>query len=89
MDDAPEISKMLTLSTGHLTEEACNTYLATVISYPKSEYGWFIYVNTADELEDPPLSLLDCIGFAEEHGCDWIMFDCDGPIMEGLTTYEW
>lgn len=83
-----EIHKILTLSTGHLTEKACNDYLNDVIAYPKAEHGWFLYVPDTD-LEDAPASLRDCMDFAEKQGCAWLMFDCDGPTVEELLYYEW
>lgn len=84
-----EIAKMLVLSTGHLTEDACNRYLDDVDAYRKGEYGWFVYAPGFQHFDDVPLSLLDCLGYAQDLGCDWIMFDCDGPSVDGLTYYEW
>lgn len=83
-----EISKMLTLSTGHLTEQAID-YLASLNApvYRKDGYGYFVYVHW--DFDDPALSLLDSLDFAEEQGCDWVMFDSDGPQVDGLTYYEW
>ncbi len=89
-----EISKMLTLSTGHLTEEVCNVYLADTaegFAYPKGEWGCFVYTATDDDGLPSlrPRSLDECLAFAKSVDCDWVMFDCDGPIIPELTCYEW
>lgn len=59
-----EITRMLTLSTAHVTEEVCNalhhasrphhsrgTTNIPFVVYEKSEYGYFIYI-TKDIMED-------------------------------------
>lgn len=89
MTETSEICKMLVISTGHLCEHACNTYLENEdnLAYPKGEWGYFLYVY--NEFEELPDSLADCLGYAKDKGCAWIMFEVDGPIMDGLTFYEW
>lgn len=83
-----ERPKMLTISTGHLTDDTCNEFLGNYEhAYDKGEFGCFVYVDT--EARGLPASLEDCLGFAEEQGCAWVVFDCDGPILPELTFYEW
>lgn len=86
-----EIAKMLVLSTGHLTEDACNRYLPDNEAhnpwYQKGEYGWFVYVT--EDAGSHPRCFEDCLNFARFREADWIMFDCDGPFEAGLTRYEW
>lgn len=86
-----EINQMLVLSTAHLTEHACNVYLSDERAgvYAKGEYGWFVYAPSLLDEDEIPMSLLDCIEFATAKGIDFIMFDCDGPNVSGLDTYDW
>lgn len=60
--------------------------------YAKEGYGYFFFVD-ADSLEDyeetMPEDLYACCCYAKEHGCEWLCLDEDGPLMEGLKTYEW
>lgn len=94
-----EITKMLTLSTAHITEDTANKLdrdpndnnLGLCV-YPKSDYGWFIYVNVISYKTSNhglPEDLYNCLIFAHELGCDILCFDCDGPIEPFLPTYEW
>lgn len=96
-----EITKMLVLSTGHLTG-ATASYLDSVLEldedFPvtlcaKGEVGWF--VNVPSEIESVsghhqmPRDLLGVIRFAREQGCDWIMFDRDVTSLDNLPSYSW
>lgn len=87
-----ETATMLVLSTAHLRQSTCETWLREECScaHEKQGVGWFVYV-----CEDPaqggaaPNELLAIFEFAREHGCLWIMFDCDGPQQDGLVVYDW
>ena len=87
----PEIHKMLTLSTGHITKETSNLLdideMETVV-YRKDEYGWFV---TCWDLDDDTLpdDLRACAEYAEKNECDWLCLDCDGPVVDGLPVYHW
>lgn len=100
--NAPEISKMLTLSTAHICldtwdilESEGNNRFKTRFSdlsvYPKSDYGCFIYISGLDDaLEiDFPADLLDVVKFAIDHGCNMLCLDGDGPTVPELKTYKW
>lgn len=88
-----EISHMLVLSTGHLTAYACSDFLTNNIGpwSEKHQDGWFVSVQALNNDTDCdfPLSLEGCLEFAIDQGCDWVMFDRDGPKTEELTYYEW
>ena len=88
-----EISKMLTVSTAHITQETSelldNDKLSIVV-YPKSEYGWFILVCDWDEYENElPKDLKKFLMLAEDQGCNWLCLDCDGEVLGFLDVYEW
>lgn len=91
-----EISKMLTISTAHITMETArelniesNTNNMQLSVYKKSDYGWFIYVNDDLDNRTIPDDLLKCLEFAKDLGCEWLCLDCDGEVLEYLYTYEW
>lgn len=86
-----EITSMITLSTGHLTEEACNHWLPNACPwavFEKGDWGYFMYV-TDDNMDDTtPQCVVDAITFARGAFAQWIMFDSDGPLEEGLPSYD-
>lgn len=88
-----ETETLLVLSTGHLTESCCNRFLSDHDGpwHEKADYGWFVHVEATHrwDLELIPMSLLDCIDFAADNNCEWIMFDRDGPQEDQLTYYDW
>lgn len=59
------------------------------------EEGWLFYVpkmaenGEPDDPEGTPDDLARVFMFAREHGCDWVMLDCDGPQVELLPHHEW
>jgi len=98
----PEIAKMLTLSTGHVTEETCNCWIPEqnfdpprVVAFQKGEYGWFIYVGGKERDEEDrqdeeiPDDLKTVMSFARKHRCTWLCLDRDGGDEVDLPTYEW
>lgn len=100
-----EITQMITISTAHIAEKTAGElygithrhpgYLPEVVKFPtvyeKFPYGYFFYLSEdIDDLKDEmPPDLWACCEFATEHGCNWLCIDADGPVMEGLKTYEW
>lgn len=65
---------------------------ATLIVDPISDYGWRICVTEAVDnfaaKVTPNDSLLILLRFAEAHHCDWLAIDRDGPVIDGLQTFE-
>lgn len=87
-----EIAKMLVLSTAHLTEDTCNRYLPDHLhAYAKADYGFFLNVPTERPDFDAgyPADLVHVLAFAAGAGCDWVMFDQDGPDIAALPVYDW
>lgn len=97
----PEIDKMLSLSTAHITK-ATGDWLdeqskltanneMELITYPKGEYGWFIplYKEMFEEQKIIPESLLLILGYAWGTGCQWIMFDNEIEEIDDLPKYVW
>ena len=92
---ADEIARMMVLSTGHLTERTRNTWIKEECPwacFEKGEYGWFMYVCDdmgICEAPDVPIELRSALHVARLRGCEWIMFDRDGPEIEDLPYYDW
>lgn len=91
---AAEVLTMLVLSTAHLRESTCCTWMRNhcTAAHEKPGVGWFVYVcdnPSHDTAEYVPNELLLCLEFARERGHEWIMFDCDGPLQDGLVVYDW
>lgn len=97
--DKLEITKMLTLSTGHIDIDSAD-YLDSkdnsLVVYNKGhkgeEYGWFICICTStieEDLEDVPEPLENVIRFAISLDCAWLCLDRDGDFISYLPTYEW
>ena len=94
-----EISKMITMSTGHISEETSkilrdinNTLPISV--YDKTGFGWFIYLpidKTEDAriLKELPKDLAMIFMFARHHMFDVICLDCDGNDIDELPIYDW
>lgn len=95
MSQLLEIHNLLTLSTGHLEQR---WFLRDLPGASMTRYGMLLWVP--DDIDE---SLLGCPAgapdhdptivavrrFAREHGCDWILFDADGPMVQGLQFWNW
>lgn len=92
-----EITKMLTISTEHITPETAeklnkepDANNMSLCVYEKAEFGWFIHIpEDMDDCEQVPDDLRRCIEFADEQGCEWLCIDCDGETVDELPLHEW
>lgn len=101
MTDHPNVRRFLDLSTAHLTPSTRDALDALPVpSYAHPEgYGHFVYMPDIDGDHDPisewdealaaELSdLIAVIKLARKLGCNYILFDCDGPECDELPTYD-
>lgn len=101
--EKPEITKMLTISTGHVTEETMEALsLESMVNkfglpvYCKTtgdngeNYGVFIYL-LPDHIDwnKIPGDLAPVMMFAIENNCGVLCLDRDGKELENFPTYEW
>lgn len=86
-----EIRKSLVLSTAHLTPEIAAALDAGTFSVQISwEYGWEAYAGEDITDDDLDVSCINAaFALAREHGCTWVVYDCDGPIVDALPIYSW
>ena len=86
-----EISKMLTISTVHISKETAALLNENNLSIPvfnKGEHGWFVWVE--DNNEVIPEDLSKAIDLAQNMDCEWLCLDTDGEILDHcLAVYEW
>lgn len=90
---AHAISKMLVVSTAHLTQETADQLSAEslpVASYP-NEYGGFVYVPTDPIDREAGLTedIAAVFKLARALHCEWVKLDRDAPELDGLKIYEW
>ena len=92
-----EISKMLTVSTSHISKETAGLLTeicdyskeSELIIYPKrfkeDYYGWFIFVSEElvidDMYKNTPKDLMRCLLLALKMECDWLCLDRDGEVL--------
>ena len=95
-----DIAKLITISSRHIEENVSyildaepNTNKMGLSVYPKSDYGWFIYIpehlSDKENRHNIPKSLSDCIDFTIANKCEWLCIDCDGPEYDDLPKYNW
>ena len=68
-------------------------YIPSFVVFKKDVFGYFIYLGAlygdVDEYDPLPGDLRDIFKLAVKNNCLWLCLDCDGPIVDGLTIYEW
>jgi hypothetical protein len=95
-----EVTKMLTLSTAHITEQTARALdnepdsdKLNLCVYPKSEFGWYIAItDNIDEIindKGMPEDLADAIRLTKDLDCKTLCFDCDCEPLSYLKTYSW
>ena len=84
------IEKMLVVSTAHLSGPY-EIELSDHLKYCLEGYsdGWLVYCAISPEsglLNEGAEAILE---MARNKGCVWVKFDPDGPVAEGIKTYDW
>ena len=96
-----EIAKVLVVSTGHVSKDEAELWnddqgVGDDGQWSRGwarDWGWMLYLgmekDTEDEFAGVSEGLRGVIETARLADCIWIMFDCDGPTIEGIPTYDW
>lgn len=90
------IRKFLDLSTAHLspaTMKMLNGLLSHQLPFAGgvTTHGWFAYAHDENcgEGEDRiPDEMYACMEHARRLGCDYLLFDCDSEVIEGLPVFD-
>jgi hypothetical protein len=97
----PEISKILTLSTSHISEDTSDNFTYSPNDMPafydKAEFGWFISVpekpfGAGGGTQDPPTcpkELVALLAYARALDCQWLCLDRDGDINPLFEVFDW
>lgn len=94
----PEVHQFIVISTSHLSEATANRLDNTPASIwpwhggPFSYYGWFVYAhkeNLGSDDDAIPDDLFAAMTWARNQGFEYLLFDRDADIVEGLATYDW
>ena len=54
-----------------------------------STYGWWMWAENEDGFDELPTCIQDCMRFARDKGCRWVLFDADVAPVEDLKVYDW
>lgn len=99
----PEVRKMLTITTAHVSLEATG-WLAIegmkaakgdphdppVIHMASTMHGWIFYCHGEDDkFTGLPADVTAIMKKARSLGCDYVMLDGDAETIEGLPVYDW
>ena len=56
--------------------------------------GWLFWVPQDEVIfeaafAEAPKDLRDVLMYIRNSGCEWCLFDCDGPLCDALYQYDW
>jgi hypothetical protein len=85
--DAP-VRHVLDCSTGHLSEATrgwlADSHAAGAVSgLLEGPHGWLVPI-IVDALDAAPRDLVEVLRHARVCGCDYVLFDSDGPAIDAL-----
>lgn len=82
--------QLVALSLSHLTPDTRQKLQQdnlSVNAYP-TDFGGFIYVGTPPYRMPTEDDLISLFKVAADAGIDWLKFDSESPIIEGLALFE-
>jgi hypothetical protein len=86
------------ISTGHVREATARRLDATPFrQWPclggrYGEYGWLVYAhdeNSGMGADAIPEVLFAVMSWSQKQGCDHVLFDRDGNIVDELPHFDW
>ena len=88
------IERLAVISTGHVSKATAAVLDAGGEELPMScyrlEYGWLVPAGPSAEAKpDVPSDLWAVMQLAKRSDCAWILFHCDGPMIDDLESFEW
>jgi hypothetical protein len=99
-EEAPPINvrRYLDVSTANLTQAECEGMEQSELILTRSfEYGAWVYVGSSKPGQGQDIeairgdfpNLAAVMDVARKFECTWILFDCDGPEIDGLPVFDW
>lgn len=94
----PDVRTFVVVSTAHLTETTARSLDSTPASAwpcaggPYGEYGWFVYAHDENCGAGPvpiPDDLFGVMTWGRKQGFHYILFDCDGDVVDDLPSHDW
>lgn len=69
-------------------------WVANMTMYRHGDYGWLVHTGgdlakNFDFIEGAPDSVIAAVAIAEVNGCNWLLYDRDGPTIDALPLFEW
>lgn len=88
----PDIQSMLVLSTAHVRGATarlldCEDDSKVPVALMRWSYGWLVWADDGVIADNDLPDLAACLALAKAHGCAWVRFDVDGPIVDALPSY--
>lgn len=93
-----EQGSYIVLSTAHMTPHSNSQLMCwakvrpagCTLNVAATDNGYWIGCEVAELAPGASMgSIMVCIDFARRQGFDFILFDSDGPKVDGLATYDW
>lgn len=96
-----KIIKTLYLSTRHMTKEDNERIErgSAHLCSEDTEFGWIINVDlsvtgfnkliNALTEEQFSMAFINIISLAHNNGCEWVRFDCEGPVEGCIPQFNW
>lgn len=100
-----ETEKLTTIATSHVSKQTCEKLPENAADLVRTnqpdwwptfcrDEGWLFYLfgdqATFDiNYRDAPKDLREVLQYVRNSGFMWCLFDCDGPVIDGLYEYEW
>ena len=78
-----------------------SVFPAEIVAFQHGVYGYYILagadmwkdgafhsLRSDGKLSDKLKSILPFVGLAVKNGCEYVRFDCDGPVLDGYPTRD-
>lgn len=90
-----EIVRTMICSTKHATAEEAEEFdIGPSGASMSGAHGWLLWVGWEDgdvssQPDNPSPGLAGAIAVARRNGCAYLLFDSDGPTLDGVPGYDW
>ena len=78
---------MMVASTAHI--KLADNEWAKDNAHFQNLFSYLFSVPQVEYEENMPQSIAFLLGIAASNGCQWLMLDSDGDVIEGTPCYDW